>query len=301
MSLACLKAENSIPYVSHFEELCTLVKRPVPTVESCAMAAVRASLDLNASAIFVLSTSGESARLISKYRPVCPIIMITRNPSSSRYAHLYRGVYPFLFPEAKPDFTKVNWQEDVDRRIKWGLSHAIDLNILTEGETVVVVQGWKVRLDSLTRNLLHVADSDGHRVAWATPTRCGLSRLMSTTSALASSLDLVCSYLGHRGYGMVAFCQRLGRDYGLAIDLFAGMTLHCSGLLLCSIVRLPLIYLSMFMVRDGLERTHGCLLELTCYDFILGQVLAKFPTRRDTDYCVPYRFIEALTKTEGET
>jgi hypothetical protein len=227
MSLACLKAENSIPYVSHFEELCTLVKRPVPTVESCAMAAVRASLDLNASAIFVLSTSGESARLISKYRPVCPIIMITRNPSSSRYAHLYRGVYPFLFPEAKPDFTKVNWQEDVDRRIKWGLSHAIDLNILTEGETVVVVQGWKVSLDSLAHNLLHVTDSDGHRAAWATPTRCGLSRLMSTTSALVSSLDLVCSYLGHRGYGTVAFCQRMGRDDGLAIDLFAGMTLHC--------------------------------------------------------------------------
>ncbi|AEO68147.1 ccc76ce8-6374-4049-8295-b7057c93aabc [Thermothielavioides terrestris] len=143
MSEACLKAENSIPYVSHFEELCSLAKRPVSIVESCAMAAVRASLDLNAAGIFVLSTSGESARLISKYRPVCPIIMITRNPSASRYAHLYRGVYPFLFPEAKPDFSKVNWQEDVDRRIKWGLKHAIDLGILNEGETVVVVQGWK--------------------------------------------------------------------------------------------------------------------------------------------------------------
>jgi len=146
MSETCLKAENTIPYVSHFEEMCTLVKRPVSVVESCAMAAVRASLDLNAAAIFVLSTSGDSARLISKYRPVCPIIMITRNAAASRYAHLYRGVYPFLFPEAKPDFTKVNWQEDVDRRIKWGLSHAMGLNVLHEGETVVVVQGWKVRL-----------------------------------------------------------------------------------------------------------------------------------------------------------
>lgn len=145
MSETCLMAENTIPYVSHFEEMCTLVKRPVAIVESCAMAAVRASLDLNASAIFVLSTSGVSARLLSKYRPVCPIIMITRNDSASRYAHLYRGVYPFLFPEAKPDFTKVNWQEDVDRRIKWGLSHAMGLDILNEGETVVVVQGWKVR------------------------------------------------------------------------------------------------------------------------------------------------------------
>ncbi|CAK7262719.1 Pyruvate kinase [Sporothrix epigloea] len=143
MSATCLKAENTIPYVSHFEELCQIVKRPVGTAESCAMAAVRASLDLNAGGIIVLSTSGDSARLLSKFRPVCPIFMVTRQPSASRYSHLYRGVYPFYFPEAKPDFNKVNWQEDVDSRIKWGVQHAIELGVLAKGETVVVVQGWK--------------------------------------------------------------------------------------------------------------------------------------------------------------
>ncbi|CAJ2499740.1 Uu.00g025930.m01.CDS01 [Anthostomella pinea] len=143
MHETCLKAENSIPYVSHFEEMCTLVKRPVSVVESCAMAGVRASLDLNAGGIIVLSTSGESARFISKYRPVCPIFMVTRSASASRYGHLYRGVYPFYFPEEKPDFTKVNWQEDVDRRISWGVNHALSLGVLTKGATVVVVQGWR--------------------------------------------------------------------------------------------------------------------------------------------------------------
>ncbi|KAI0905744.1 pyruvate kinase [Ustulina deusta] len=143
MHEACVKAENSIPYVSHFEELCSIVKRPVSVVESIAMAAVRASLDLNAGGIIVLSTSGDSARLLSKYRPVCPIFMITRTPSASRYAHLYRGVYPFLFPEQKPDFDKVNWQEDVDKRIGWAISNALKLNVLSLGDTVVVVQGWR--------------------------------------------------------------------------------------------------------------------------------------------------------------
>ena len=143
MHETCLKAENTIAYVSHFEELTGLVDRPVSIVESCAMAAVRASLDMNAGAIIVLSTSGDSARLLSKFRPVCPIFMVTRNPSASRYGHLYRGVYPFYFPERKPDFSKVNWQEDVDRRIKWGISEAMKLKVLSQGETVVVVQGWK--------------------------------------------------------------------------------------------------------------------------------------------------------------
>lgn len=143
MHQTCLKAENTIAYVSHFEELCSLTTRPVSVSESCAMSAVRASLDMNAGAILVLSTSGETARLVSKYRPVCPIFMITRNATASRYAHLYRGVYPFHFNEEKPDFSKVNWQDDVDRRIKWGIKQALALKVLSKGETVVVVQGWK--------------------------------------------------------------------------------------------------------------------------------------------------------------
>ena len=143
MHRTCLKSEAAIPYVRDFEEMCRTVQRPVSTVESCAMSAVRSSLDLNAGAILVLSTSGESARLLAKYRPVCPIFMVTRNATASRYAHLYRGVYPFHFAEEKPDFSKVNWQEDVDRRIKWGIAEAFKLNVLSEGETVVVVQGWK--------------------------------------------------------------------------------------------------------------------------------------------------------------
>ncbi|KAH8894055.1 PK-domain-containing protein [Thozetella sp. PMI_491] len=143
MGAACLMAENSIPYINLFEEMMSLASRPLSVNESCATAAVRSSIDLNAGGIIVLSTSGDTARLLSKYRPVCPIFMVTRNPSASRYSHLYRGVYPFLFPEAKPDFTKVNWQEDVDRRIKWGIAHAIELGVLKDGAPVVVVQGWR--------------------------------------------------------------------------------------------------------------------------------------------------------------
>jgi len=52
----CLLAEIAIPYVSHFNELRSLVPRPVPTTETCAMAAVSASLEQNAGAILVLTT-----------------------------------------------------------------------------------------------------------------------------------------------------------------------------------------------------------------------------------------------------
>ncbi|KAL1998804.1 hypothetical protein VTN02DRAFT_5549 [Thermoascus thermophilus] len=143
MHETCLLAEVAIPHFNVFDELRNLCPRPASTVESIAMAAVSASLELNAGAILVLTTSGSTARLLAKYRPVCPIIMVTRNETASRYSHLYRGVYPFLFPEKKPDFNVKIWQEDVDRRLKWGISHGIKLGIVNKGDNIVCVQGWR--------------------------------------------------------------------------------------------------------------------------------------------------------------
>lgn len=143
MHETCLLAEVAIPYVSAFDELRRLAPVPVETSETCAMAAVSASLEQNAGAILVLTTSGSTARLVSKYRPVCPIIMVSRNGTACRYSHLYRGVWPFHFDEPKPDFKTEPWQEDVDKRLKWGIGNAIKLGILSKGDSVVCVQGWR--------------------------------------------------------------------------------------------------------------------------------------------------------------
>jgi pyruvate kinase len=69
--------------------------------------------------------------------------MVTRNAAAARYSHLSRGVYPFHYPESKPDFDEVIWQEDVDKRLKWGMEKAMALGVLAKNDTVVAVQGWK--------------------------------------------------------------------------------------------------------------------------------------------------------------
>ncbi|KAF2863274.1 pyruvate kinase [Piedraia hortae CBS 480.64] len=143
MHETCLLAETAVPYITAFDELRSVVARPVATTETCCMAAVSASLEQNAGAILCLTTSGNTARLIAKYRPVCPIIMVTRNARASRYSHLYRGVYPFHYPKEKPNFKETPWQEDVDNRLKWGIMNAIKLGVLAKGDPVVCVQGWR--------------------------------------------------------------------------------------------------------------------------------------------------------------
>lgn len=70
--------------------------------------------------------------------------MITfSDQNSSQYSHLYRGVYPFYFPEQKPDFNVQIWQEDVDRRLKWGIDEGLKLEVIAPGDPVVCVQGWR--------------------------------------------------------------------------------------------------------------------------------------------------------------
>ncbi|KAL7007400.1 Pyruvate kinase [Cystobasidiomycetes sp. EMM_F5] len=142
MAETCYLAESAICYPPLFNELRTLTQRPTATTETVAMAAVAASLEQNAGAILVMSTSGNSARLISKYRPSCPILTITRNDVTARQIHLHRGCYPFHYTEARPKSDE-GWQTDVDNRIRFGLRKALILGVVQRGDTIIAVQGWR--------------------------------------------------------------------------------------------------------------------------------------------------------------
>jgi len=74
MAETCLLAEAAICYLPLFDDLRSIQPHPTETAETVAIAAVSAASEQNASALLVLSTSGNTARLISKYRPAVPII-----------------------------------------------------------------------------------------------------------------------------------------------------------------------------------------------------------------------------------
>ncbi|KAJ8702470.1 Pyruvate kinase [Pleurotus ostreatus] len=142
MAETCLLAEAAICYPPLYDELRACQPRPTATAETVAIAAVAAASEQDASGILVLSTSGNTARLVSKYRPRVPILTVTRNQQTSRQIHLHRGCYPFWYPEPR-GIQEHQWQTDVDNRIRFGLRNALELGIITPGSTIVAVQGWK--------------------------------------------------------------------------------------------------------------------------------------------------------------
>lgn len=141
-----IMAETAIaPRVS--EDIRSLTTIPTATTETVCCSAVAAAHEQNAKAIIVLSTSGDTARFVSKYRPQIPIIMVTRNSTTARNGHLHRGVWPFVYDLPKPSSSQ-EWQEGVDERLAFGMECAKKLGILKSSDIVVAIQGWRGGLGS---------------------------------------------------------------------------------------------------------------------------------------------------------
>ncbi|RKP12208.1 pyruvate kinase [Piptocephalis cylindrospora] len=139
MDHVCSLAESVLCYPPLFNETRALQPRPTENTETIAASAVNASIDHKAGAIIVLTTTGNSARLISKYRPSVPIITITRHAHVARQAHLSRGCFPFVYSSEK----RMVWQEDVEARIQFAVEQGVKHKLLNRGDAVIAVQGWK--------------------------------------------------------------------------------------------------------------------------------------------------------------
>lgn len=146
MSQVTVLAESVISYDVLFNELRALTARPTSVAEATCSSAVNASFEEQAGAIIVLTGSGDSARLVAKYRPRVPIITVTRDPTTARQVHLYRGCYPFIYTKPKPTEASATgdiWQQDVEDRIQWAIQHAIEQGMLKKGDAVICLQGWR--------------------------------------------------------------------------------------------------------------------------------------------------------------
>lgn len=127
--------------------------------EATCIAAVDASFAMKCSCIVVLTTKGTSARMMSRYRPRVPMLVVTRDLMVAGQLHLWSGCFPLLFPDPKQ--ADMPWMEDVDRRVRFAVKAGRNLGIVENGSKIVVVTGWKTGAGSTnTMRVLTVGDTD---------------------------------------------------------------------------------------------------------------------------------------------
>ena len=103
------------------------------------------AIELNASAIVSSTSSGYTARMVSKFRPKTPIIAATDSERTRRQLALSWGVYSVQADQAK----------NTDDVIEYSINAAKEADYVKQGELVVVTAGVPVG-ESGTTNLIKV-------------------------------------------------------------------------------------------------------------------------------------------------
>lgn len=101
--------------------------------------------DLNAAAIVTVTKSGRTARMISKYRPDCPIIGGSTQESICRQLSLSWGVHPILLEEKKDTFELFGH----------AIRKAEEMGLLEKGDIAVLTAGLPLGISGTT-NMLKV-------------------------------------------------------------------------------------------------------------------------------------------------
>lgn len=139
MHKICREAESALFYRPLFDELRLNTPKPLAVEEAIACSAVNAAFESGARAIITLTTTGNTARLLSKYHPPCPILTVSRDAMTSRQVHLYRGCYPLHYTRARVE----PWERDVQERMHWAVEVAKARGFLQSGDIIVGIQGWR--------------------------------------------------------------------------------------------------------------------------------------------------------------
>lgn len=129
MALIAETTEKNINYVSRFQKRETDENKTVTNAIS--HATVTTAHDLNAKAIITVTKSGSTARMISKYRPLSPIIGCTTNETVLRQMNLSWGVIPLMCNEKQN--TDELFNHAVEVSIEAGLVEKDDLVVITAG------------------------------------------------------------------------------------------------------------------------------------------------------------------------
>ena len=138
MSAIAERTENEVHYRDN--RLVDAHGGQISVSDATAHAACLTAKDVNATAIVTVSESGNTARLLSKYRPAQPIIACVMNEQVQRQLAISWGITPLMMPLA----------HSTDELIEMSTALAKENGYLHDGELAVVTAGVPVGVSGTT-------------------------------------------------------------------------------------------------------------------------------------------------------
>ncbi|PIE54127.1 MAG: pyruvate kinase [Dethiosulfovibrio peptidovorans] len=118
---------------------------PNSVPDAVSMAAVEIAEKTGAKAIISLTRSGITARMVSKYRPKCPVVATTPSDKTQRELSLSWGVVP-LYKSS---------DDDENRAVEGAVTSALQRGLVSEGDLVVITAGMPLDVPGTT-NMVRV-------------------------------------------------------------------------------------------------------------------------------------------------
>ncbi len=135
--------EAAIHYKRRFRNLELDDQSTLNVTNAISHATCTTAHDLNAAAIITVTKTGTTARMISKYRPQCPIISCTANEKAYRQLAMSWGVTPVRLEE----------KQSTDELFDGAVEKAVETGIVKTGDLVVLTAGFPIGVAGMTNTL----------------------------------------------------------------------------------------------------------------------------------------------------
>ncbi len=183
-------SEDDFNYRSFFDQHSQLVYHDVPS--ALTLAAVKTAYSSNAKAIFAFTSGGSTARLLSRLRPLMPIVAMTHNEKCYHQMAFNWGVIPVLEKECK---TIAEAFETIS-------AYALKHDIVEYGDLAVVTAGSPFGISGTTNMM--VVESIGDVLVRGEP---GSGDKMHGNAIIVLSPDSVKAYSVRSQILVIARCD----------------------------------------------------------------------------------------------
>jgi pyruvate kinase len=137
------ETEKGIDYIERFNK--KVYDLPINMTNVISHATCTSAHNLGAKAIISITQSGNTARMVSKFRPSSYIIGVTNSKKVQRQLTLGWGIYPFV----------IQTENNTDKLFSSAVEKALETGLVNAGDIVILTGGVPVRITGRT-NIMKV-------------------------------------------------------------------------------------------------------------------------------------------------